>query len=100
VVVFAGDRVVLGLNEASVAGLVFTASFKMGLMLFLSHSRFYIMTVYSSCQTALTDSIAYWREAAFFRSELQTCCQVDDASVVGNSVAATEVATRVESSRL
>lgn len=59
VLVFAEDRVVLRTNEASVAGLVFTASFGMGLMLFLSHNRFYITIVYTSYSTAATALTAF-----------------------------------------
>jgi uncharacterized membrane protein len=59
VVVFAEDRVVLGSDEASVAGLVFIASFRMGMMLFLSHIFFYIMTVDSSYSMAVTASAEF-----------------------------------------
>lgn len=58
-VVFAEDRVVLGSDEASVAGLVFIASFRMGMMLFLSHIFFYIMTVDSSYSMAVTASAEF-----------------------------------------
>lgn len=83
VVVFAEDRVVLGSNEASVAELVFTASFRMGLMLFLSHNRLYIMTVSTSCSTAVKALIVFCKEAAFLVSKLQTCCHIDNAFLAG-----------------